>query len=293
MVSTRTRRTIAFTIAASMLAVACSKVPYTQRRQYNIIPKGVMDDLGRTSYVAALQDNRVVERGENVEVLERVGANISGAVPEQGFAWEYSLLASEQANAWALPGGYIAFYTGILPALRNEAGMAFVMGHEVGHATANHSAERLSQQLTLLGGLQVVDLYLSRQSALSQQQRGLIMAALGLGAEVGVLLPYSRLHEHEADIIGMMNMAAAGYPPGQSIEVWDRMAELGDSRPPIFLSTHPSPEGRQEVLAEWMPRARKRYQRNALPYDTTVTLWPMSGDERRRVSTTGPDDAAP
>lgn len=271
-------RSVAVGLAITLLATACASVPFTERRQFNVIPQGVMADLGRTSYVSALRDTREVESGQDVQVLRRVGEHIAQVVPDRDFAWEYRLLSSDQANAWALPGGYIAFYTGILPALRNEAGMAFVMGHEVGHATASHSAERLSQQLTLLGGLQAVNLYLSRKSSLSKQQRALLMATLGLGAEVGVLLPYSRLHEHEADVIGLMYMAEAGYPPEESLAVWDRMAEMAEERrAPAFLSTHPAPGDRQHTLAAWMELARKKYERSALSYDTLETLWSTDG----------------
>lgn len=273
----RTRQWLVPVLLGSL--TACQQVPYTERHQYDVIPSSVMRELGRTSYVSALQAHTRREEGKDLEVLRRVGGHIALAVPDEDFAWEYALLVGDQANAWALPGGYIAFYTGILPALRNEAGMAFVMGHEVGHAVANHSAERLSQQLSLLSGLQVLDLYLSRRSALSLQQRALVTAALGLGVEVGVLLPYSRLHEHEADVLGMMYMAQAGYPPEQSVHVWDRMAALGEHRAREFLSTHPTATNRQGVLHEWLPRARKVFERNALPYDTTRTLWPVETPE--------------
>jgi predicted Zn-dependent protease len=270
----RTARLLAFgTGTAALLAVACAKVPYTNRVQYNLVPNALMTSLGASSYTDALQGERVERKTEDAQTLNEVGRHIAGAADEPDYAWEFSLVDDPTINAWCLPGGYIAFYTGILPVLRNEAGMAFVMGHEVAHATAKHGAERLSQQLTLLGGMAGLELYLSDQTALTPEQRAMLLGALGLGAEVGVLLPFSRTHESEADIIGMMYMAEAGYPPAQSIDVWDRMEAQAPSGVPAFLSTHPSSEKRKANLREWLPRARKKYERNKLPHDTVATKW--------------------
>ena len=153
------------------------------------------------------------------------------------FDWSYALINDPQMNAWCLPGGYIGFYTGILPVLRNEAGMAFVMGHEVGHAVARHGAERMSQQLLAVGGLQVLDMFLSGSSKVSEETRGMIMAAAGVGAQAGVIPPFSRAHEKESDTIGMMYMAEAGYPPGESIKVWERLEEAGIRRHGLAVDT--------------------------------------------------------
>jgi len=203
-----------------------------------------------------------------------VGDRIAAAANEPDFAWEFSLIEDDMMNAWCLPGGYIAFYTGILPVLDNESGMAFVMGHEVGHAVANHGAERVSQQLTLLGGIVGLELFLANKTKLTPEQRGILLGAIGLGAEVGMLLPFSRMHEAEADVIGMMYMAKAGYPPAQSIDVWERMAaKSGGAGVPAFLSTHPTHEKRISNQREWLPVARKKYQRNQLPGDVTTSLW--------------------
>ena len=167
--------------------------------------------------------------------------------------------------------------------------MAFVMGHEVGHATAHHSSERLSQQLTLVGGLIGLERYMATSTDADPAQRSIILGALGVGATVGVILPFSRTHESEADVIGMMYMAEAGYPPAESIDVWDRMAKVGGaSSVPAFLSTHPAHAKRQENQREWLPRARKKYLRNQLSYDTTEVLWPMNGarDKEKRSRNT-------
>jgi predicted Zn-dependent protease len=257
----------------ALVAVACHKVPYTERHQYNVIPNPIMMGLGKSSYAEALQGAQVRNRGADAETLERVGRRIAKSANEPDFEWQVSLVDDPTVNAWCMPGGYIAFYTGILPVLANEAGMAFVMGHEVAHATARHGAERLSQQLTVVGGLAGLELFLTDRTHLSESQRAAILAALGAGAEVGILLPFSRTHESEADVIGLMYMAKAGYPPGQAMEVWDRMEALTPSDTPVFLSTHPSHAHRKENLREWMPEARKKYERNKRPGDAVAPLW--------------------
>ena len=261
-------------LAGASVTAACAKVPYTNRRQFKIVPNAVMSGLGKSTYASMLQGKRIQTAGQNHEVLTRVGKRISRAAAQPKFDWQFRMIDDPTINAWCLPGGYIGFYTGILPVLRNEAGMAFVMGHEVAHATAHHGAERLSQNLALVGGLGVLQAIASGSGKMTDEQRGLIFGALGVGAQVGVLLPFSRKHESEADVIGAMYMATAGYPPEESIVVWDRMAAMtGGKNTPGFLSTHPPHERRKERLREWMPRAQKRYERNKLSGDTKTTLW--------------------
>ena len=162
--------------------------------------------------------------------------------------------------------------------VESEAGLAFVMGHEVGHATAHHGAERLSQQLAVLGGLGALYLYLDNKTELSLQQIAVISAAAGVGAEVGYVLPFSRLHEKEADVIGMMYMAKSGYPPQEAPLVWDRMQEATGGDQLSILSTHPSNNDRKKNLNEWMPKAKKRYKRNKgkVTGDSTAQLWSAS-----------------
>lgn len=261
--------------ALSALVVACAKVPYTDRKQYNLLPDSLMRGLGKTTYSAMLSEVKVRKKGDKNDVLQKVGRRISRAANQPKYDWKFSLIDSDEINAWCLPGGYIGFYDGILPVLENEAGMAFVMGHEVGHATAHHGAERLTQQLTLIGGLLGLELWLKDHSKLDRKQRMVVLGALGVGGTVGVILPFSRMHESEADVIGMMYMSKAGYPPKESIEVWDRMAKKskGGLKLPAFLSTHPTTKKRQKNQKEWLPKARKRYQRNALSRDTLVPLW--------------------
>ncbi len=266
-------RALTFTAVLGVVVMACAKVPYTGRVQYNLIPEAVMNGVGRVTYQTMLSEAKVQKRGENVTILNSVGDRLSVIANKPKYRWEYNLINDDQMNAWALPGGYIGFYTGILPTLENESGMAFVMGHEVGHALAHHGSERMSQQLTLLGGLAGLNAYLAGNSKLTPEQRAIVVGALGVGAQFGVMLPFSRSHESEADVIGMMMMAKAGYPPGESIEVWKRMARDGGAQVPAFLSTHPSPKKRQENLREWLPQANKRYERNKLARDTQTAIW--------------------
>jgi len=268
-------RRVSLWVGLTACVVACVRTPVTNRAQFSLIPDGIMRGLGGATYDDMLQGERVLKKTEDAELLRSVGRRIARVADVPSYDWSFALIKEDDTvNAWCLPGGKIGFYTGILPALRNEAGMAFVMGHEVAHATAHHSAERLSQQVALLGGLVGLELYLAKNSEMELEQRAALYGALGVGAAVGVVLPFSRFHESEADSIGVMYMARAGYPPRESIRVWERMeAEQDGFAIPAFLSTHPSHERRQVRLEEWMGRANKRYQRNALPRETQKALW--------------------
>jgi predicted Zn-dependent protease len=267
-------RVTAFLAGAAALAVACHKIEYTGRLQYNLIPDSIMRGIGKSSYQAQLSESKVLKEGSDKEKLLQVGKRVSRAADEPKYDWRFNLVNDDDTvNAWCLPGGYIAFYTGILPVLRNEAGMAFVMGHEIAHATAHHGAERMSQQLTLIGGLIGLEVYMANGTDLEPQKRALILGALGIGTELAVILPFSRTHESEADVIGMMYAAEAGYPPEESIAMWDRMDKISPDGVPSFLSTHPSNEARQANLREWMPRAKKKYMRHKLQYETQKVLW--------------------
>ncbi len=266
-------RTVFVLGMVGIFAAGCKKNAITGRREVNLIPDGVMNALGKQGYQQVLSEAKIHESGPDVRRLRKVGRRISEVAGEPSFDWAYHLLQDDTVNAWCMPGGYIGFYDGILPYLRTEAGMAFVMGHEVGHATARHGAQRLTQQLGVAGALTLVQAFLAKSASLSEQQKNLIFGALGLGAEVGLILPFSRAHESEADLIGLMYMAGAGYPPGQAIGVWRRMGASGP-RVPEFLSTHPSPERRIEKIEAWLPRARKRFRRNRRPgEDSTQVIW--------------------
>jgi predicted Zn-dependent protease len=249
-------------LATGVVLGACAKVPYTGRLQGNIVPNGIMRSIGKTTYATMLSGKKLQKKGANATTLSRVGGRVATVANQPKYDWSYTLIVEDTLNAWCLPGGYIGFYTGILPALESEAGMASVMGHEVGHAMAHHGAERLSQSLALLGGLLGLKVYLDKETKMSQKDQALVLGAVGVGATFGIILPFSRAHEREADVIGMMYMAEAGYPPVEAVNVWKRMDKLGGASVPAFMSTHPSHKARQANLKEWLPAARKKYQRS-------------------------------
>jgi predicted Zn-dependent protease len=266
-------------LSLAVWATGCSRAPFTKRFQFNLIPDPLMAGLGAAAYGDMLDGVRVDTKSTDAKVLDRVGKKISRVARRPSYKWRYTLIDDDDTlNAWCLPGGKIAFYSGILPVLKNEAGMSFVMGHEVGHAMAHHSAERMSQQASVMGGLTALYLYMDKKTSLPKEAKDMLLAALGVGLEVGVLLPFSRKHESEADVAGLMYMSRAGYPPEESIDVWTRMGKAaGKSFIPTFLSTHPSHDQRKQNLNQWMSVAKKRHARNRLEQDTQITLWQSKG----------------
>jgi metalloendopeptidase OMA1, mitochondrial len=214
--------------------------------------------LGLQSYQQVLAESELVRSGADYEMVRRVARRLAIAVGTAAgdFDWQVSLIRSPQANAFCLPGGKIAVYTGILPLTQNEEGLAAVMGHEMAHAIARHGSQRLlrtSLAQTVMAGAQF------SFSDMDWNQRRMIIAALGAGAQYGVLLPFSRNHETEADEMGVIYMARAGYDPTASIAFWQRMQAAGGSQQPEFTSTHPSNETRIQHLRELMPRAQAEY----------------------------------
>jgi predicted Zn-dependent protease len=257
-------------LLAVMLLGACSTVPVTERRQLSLIPSDQILSLSFQQYDKFLSEHKVVTGTSESRMVKEVGKRISQAVEDymrkngqenllQGYAWEFNLVEDKQANAFCMPGGKVVVYTGILPITKNESGLATVMGHEIAHAIARHGNERMSQALaTQLGGM-ALSVALSSEP---QQTRQLFMQAYGLGAQVGVLLPYSRLQESEADEIGLIFMAKAGYDPRKAVDFWQRMEkQSGGGAPPEFLSTHPSPKSRIEDIKEHLPEAMKYYRK--------------------------------
>ena len=203
-------------------------------------------------------------------MVNRVGKRIAAAAEEflkeagaqdkiENYQWEFNVIKDDEtANAWCMPGGKVAVYTGILPYTKNDAGLAAVLGHEVAHAIAEHGNERMSQALVAqLGG---VALAVALKDKPNETQQ-IFMAAYGITANVGALLPYSRLHENEADRIGLTIMAKAGYNPNEAVRFWQAMSEKGGSRPPTFLSTHPAPESRIEKIKSHIPEAMRYYKK--------------------------------
>jgi predicted Zn-dependent protease len=251
-----------------LLLVACSTVPVTGRKQFNIIPDGEMLSMSYSQYDQFLNENKLSTNKEQTEMVKRIGHNIEGAVTEyltelqftdllDGYEWEFNLVEDPNVNAWCMPGGKVVVYTGILPVTQDEAGLAVVMGHEIAHAIAEHGSERMSQELIRqMGG---VALTVAMQNK-PQETQALWMAAYGMGSEIGIMLPYSRMHESEADHMGLIFMAMAGYNPEEAPVFWERMAAAGGQKPPEFLSTHPSDETRIKNLNAWMPEAMGYYE---------------------------------
>lgn len=262
-------RTIALLTLTAVL-VSCSTVPITGRKQLNLIPGSTMLSMSAQQYGEFLQTNKLSTNAQQVDMVRRVGTNIKGAVERyfaqqgmssqlKGYAWEFNLVESKDVNAWCMPGGKVVVYTGLLPVTQTEAGLAVVMGHEVAHAIAEHGNERMSQGLlTQMGGIALSEALATKPA----ETRALYMTAFGLGAQVGVLLPFSRTHESEADRLGLIFMAMAGYDPNEAVTFWQRMAaSKGGQAPPEFLSTHPSDATRIGDIRKHLPEALGYYKR--------------------------------
>lgn len=234
--------------------------PETGRRSRVGMSPAEEKSLGFQAYQEVLSQSDVVSSGPEVDIVNRVVPKLVAATGDAGrdFDWQTSVVRSKQANAFCLPGGKVVVYTGILPIAGSEAGLATVLGHEIAHATSRHGAQRVlesSLAQTAMTGVQF------STGNMDPRDRAQLLALLGAGAQVGVLLPFSRKHETEADEIGLMYMARAGYDPEESIRFWQRMAEAGGGQPPEFVSTHPSHGTRIENLKRAMPKAMEEYQR--------------------------------
>ncbi len=257
-------------LLCSVLLAGCQTNPYTNRSQFLLLPSGYMSQMGASQYSEVLQDPKVVISTDprEIEPVKRVAAQIIEAAKRSKYAesakafdWEVTVIKDDNTkNAWALPGGKIAVYTGIFPMAQNEAGLAAIMGHEVVHALAEHGGERMSQGLVAQFGMIAGAIALSTQGS-NPALNELAMQALGLGVQAGVLLPFSRKHESEADYIGILLAADAGYDPREAIQIWKRMAAASDGAPPEFLSTHPAHETRIADLTKWMPEAMNVYEK--------------------------------
>ena len=239
--------------------VACETVPITGRSQLIVIPEGTEVKMGLDSYQQILSKAKVSSDPRVVEQVTRVGRRIAEATGRADYQWEFKVIEDAQVNAFCLPGGKVAVYTGMLPVARDDAGLAAVLGHEVAHAIARHGGERMSQQLAVQGAtLATTQTLLAGRDPATVQ---LVSAALGAGATVGLLLPWGRAQESEADHLGLIYMAKAGYHPRAARDLWVRMGEASRGREPYeFLSTHPLPETRITQIEGWIPEALKHYK---------------------------------
>ena len=252
---------------------SCKKNAFTGRRQFNVIPASQLNALSFAQYKEFVSANKTLKSGAEVDLVKRVGNDIrlaaeayykgTGRANElKNFQWEYNVVDDPTVNAFCMPGGKVIVYTGILKVTQNEDALATVMGHEVAHALANHGGERMSQGIATQVGMVGLDVALSQKPA---QTRNLIMAAAGAGAQVGVLLPFSRKHESEADEIGLYLMAMAGYNPNEAAPLWERMTKSGGARPPEFLSTHPDPAKRSTTLRGMVRKAEAYARKYPVP----------------------------
>lgn len=247
----------------------CSTVPITGRSQLNLIPASEINALSFQQYDEFLKQNKLSSDKEALAMVKKVGVNIQRAVEKyfsdnnmsnqlKGYQWEFNLVESDEVNAWCMPGGKVVVYTGILKLTKDEAELAVVMGHEIAHAVAQHGAERMSQGLLQqLGGV-ALSVALQNEPETTQN---LFLAAYGVGTTVGVILPFSRTHESEADRLGLIFMAMAGYNPSAAVDFWTRMSQQGGAKPPEWLSTHPSDETRIADIKKHLPEAMSYYKK--------------------------------
>jgi predicted Zn-dependent protease len=252
-----------------VLQSSCATVPITERRSLQILPDSEMTTMSLQQYSEVLKKSTLAHDMQKVQMVQRVGGRIAQATEEffresgmageiKNYKWEFNLIEDDKVvNAWCMPGGKVAVYTGLLPVTGDETGLAVVLGHEIAHAIAKHGNERMSQGLLVqLGGIGLAVALGSQPGAATN----IFLSAYGAGAQLGFLLPYSRVHESEADRIGLVLMAKAGYDPRQAIPFWERMNTKGGSRPPEFLSTHPAPESRIASIRQEIPEAMKYYK---------------------------------
>ncbi len=258
------KKIVAF-IGVMLIFFSCATNPFTGKKVLNFVPNSQLFPMAFQQYGVFLKENKVIAGTSDAKTVESVGVKIKNAAERwlkangqaeylDGYQWEYKLVESKDVNAWCMPGGKIVVYSGILPITKDEAGLATVMGHEVSHALANHGAQRMSAaQLQQLGAVGVA----VATSGKTEETQAIFQQAYGLGSQVGVMLPFSRSHESEADRIGLTLMALAGYNPDQAVFFWERMsAKSGGQAPPEFLSTHPADATRIANIRSLIPEAK-------------------------------------
>ena len=250
------------------LVWSCSTVPVTGRHQLNLVGDNEMITMASAQYDTFLMQNKLSTNKQDTEMVKRVGTRIQHGVETflaskgqsnqiAGYQWEFNLVESKEVNAWCMPGGKVVVYTGILPVTKDEASLAVVMGHEIAHAVAKHGAERMSQQMLAQGLGESLNAALASNSAATKQAAAM---AFGIGAQYGALLPFSRQQESEADHLGLIFMAIAGYDPHVAVPFWERMSQSGGGKPPEIMSTHPSDETRIAALKKELPEALTYYK---------------------------------
>jgi predicted Zn-dependent protease len=258
-----------FLLLAGVVALgACSKVPITGRRQLSLVGEGEIMAMANTEYVDFLQKNKPMPASDaNVERVRTIGNRLAQAATKflnenkagdrvAGFQWEFNVVNDPTVNAWCMPGGKVVVYTGIIPVAQNDEGLAVVMGHEIAHAIARHGNERMSQGMAVQGAGMTLEVLTQQKPSLAGD---LFLQSFGIGSQLG-MLAYSRKHETEADKMGLVFMAMAGYDPREAPKFWERMSAGGGQAPPQILSTHPSDATRVSALNAYMPEALKYYK---------------------------------
>lgn len=248
----------------------CRSVPITDRRQLLLVPENREIELGSAAYQSILSESSLSSDQRLTEMVQRVGRRVAGVSDEKRFRWEFNLLADPAPNAFCLPGGKVAINEGMLEICQDEAGVSAVLGHEIGHALARHGGERMSQNLLADQSKLLLEKVSGNQPASRQE---ILLLAYGAGAQYGVLLPFSRKHELEADQIGTMLMAKAGYDPAAAPRLWQRFTQInpGD-RPLEFASTHPSDQRRVDELNKILDRAKQDYQASKIKFGLGETI---------------------
>ncbi len=266
---TRTsRKRTAIAVACIALGIACATVPITGRRQLNLANESQLMGMSVTEYGKFLSEHPPLPDSDaRVQLTRKVGQRLADAATRflndngmssrvAGFEWTFNVVDDKTVNAWCMPGGKVVVYTGILPVTQDEVGLAVVMGHEVSHAIARHGNERMSQGLLLQAGGLTLEVLTGENPGLA---RDLFLQVYGVGGALG-MLSCSRKHETEADKLGLVFMAMAGYDPREAPKFWERMSQGGGQAPPEILSTHPSDETRMRDLEAFMPEAMKYYK---------------------------------
>lgn len=260
---------IIYLLVFCSLLTGCVVNMVTGRKQLRLVNDSELRLMATSAYNTFLSDNKVLSPGSNRDAatVKRVGERIAAAIgnyynsmgkPEilEGYVWEFNTVASEEINAWCMPGGKVVVYSGLFSVTQNETALAIVMGHEIAHAIVKHGNERMSQALLQQMGGIALDIALAQKP---QETRELFMLSYGIGSQVGAMLPWSRQQETEADQYGLIFSAMAGYDPREATAFWQRMSSAGGGSPPEFLSTHPSDETRLKKLQKFIPEAMKFY----------------------------------
>ena len=272
---TRTKKLFPAALLLLILVVAaCAKAPITNRTQIILLPRSFEMELGASAYLNILETEKISRNAHYNRVVRRVGRRIAAVSHTPDLKWQYTVFDNDQVNAFALPGGKIGVYTGMMPVAKTEAGLATVMAHEVAHATARHGGERMTLGILLEMGSAALASAMRKKD---EKTTGRVLAAYGIGSALGVALPFSRKQESEADRIGLIYMAKAGYDPREAVPFWERMGAAGRGSPPEFLSTHPGYRTRIRNLRKWMPEALEYYEASRKAPDRRIVISGKSG----------------